>query len=219
MGKKKISSLTQFLSEGAGNRVWVGVNVHKRSCSVAVCREDRQIGPWRTSSDDNALIYQLVSFGMDIQVLVYESGPTGFGLARSCQQAGIPVMVAAPSRIIRPISPTAKTDSLDCRKLAELARKDMVRSLAFPLSRKRHSALSNDAGTNSRIACGKSNSESKASCCSTDMEIQRSGYPSLLPSNAAEYGGSPRYLARRARIRKGNWRTHKKSRLVIQAAR
>lgn len=88
---------------------------------------------------------------MDIQVLVYESGPTGFGLARSCQQAGIPVMVAAPSRIIRPVSPTAKTDSLDCRKLAELARKDMVRSIGIPteqeealraLQRRRHQLAS-----------------------------------------------------------------------------
>lgn len=32
-------------------------------------------------------------------------------------------MVAAPSRIIRPVSPTAKTDNLDCRKLAALERK------------------------------------------------------------------------------------------------
>lgn len=130
MGKKKISSLPQFLSECAGSKVWIGVDVHKRSYSVAVCREDGQIGSWRTSSDDD-LIYQLVSFGMDIQVLVYESGPTGFGLARSCMQAGIPVMVAAPNRIIRPVSPRTKTDSLDCRKLAELARKDMVHSIGI----------------------------------------------------------------------------------------
>lgn len=56
MGKKKISSLTQFLSECAGTKVWVGVDVHKRSYSVAICREDGQIGSWRTSSDDDALI-------------------------------------------------------------------------------------------------------------------------------------------------------------------
>lgn len=69
---------------------------------------------------------------MNIQVLVYESGSTSFGLARSCQQAGIPVMVAAPSRVIRPVSSTAKTDSLDCCRMAELARKDMVRSIGIP---------------------------------------------------------------------------------------
>ena len=147
MGKKKISSLSQFLSECAGQRVWVGGDVHKRSYSIAVCREDGQTGPWRTTSDNDALMYQLASHQMHIQALVYESGPTGFGLARCSQQAGIPAIVAALSRIIRPVTPTAKTDSLDCRKLAALASKWMVRPIAVPseqeealraLERRRH---------------------------------------------------------------------------------
>lgn len=98
--------------------------------------------------------------GMEIKSLVYESGPTGFSLARTCREAGIPVIVAAPSRIIRPVSPTAKTDSLDCRKLAQLAAKDMVRSIAVPsedeealraLERRRHQLADSQRKVKQRI--------------------------------------------------------------------
>ena len=147
MGRKNVSTLEQFFAESSGRKVWIGVDVHKRSYSVAVCRDDGAMVSWKTSADNNALIRQLCSHGLRIKALVYESGPTGFGLARACLDAGIPVVVAAPSRIIRPVSPTAKTDSLDCRKLADLAAKDMVHSIAVPtedeealraLERRRH---------------------------------------------------------------------------------
>ena len=66
MGKKKISSLSQFLSECAGQRVLVRIDVHERSYSVGVCRGDGQIGSWRTTSANDALMYQLVSHQMQI---------------------------------------------------------------------------------------------------------------------------------------------------------
>jgi transposase len=147
MKEKKTSNLEQFFVESAGRKIWIGVDVHKRSYSVAVCRDDGVIVSWKTTADNDALVKQLSGHGIEIKALVYESGPTGFGLARACRDAGIPVIVAAPSRVIRPVSPTAKTDSLDCRKLAHLAAKDMVRSIAVPseeeealraLQRRRH---------------------------------------------------------------------------------
>ena len=147
MKKGKVSNLDQFFAESIGRKVWVGVDVHKRSYSVAVFRDDGVMVSWKTAADNDALMMQLVVHGMEIKALVYESGPTGFGLARTCHNVGIPAIVAAPSKINRPVSPTAKTDSLDCRKLAELAAKDMVRSIAIPseeeealraLQRRRH---------------------------------------------------------------------------------
>ena len=132
MKKGKISNLAQFFVESFGRKVWIGVDVHKRRYSVAVRRDDGVMISWKTAADNDALMRQLAIHGMEIKSLVYESGPTGFGLARACRDAGIPAIVAAPSRIIRPVSPTAKTDSLDCRKPATPAAKDMVRSIAVP---------------------------------------------------------------------------------------
>jgi transposase len=160
MKKSKVSNLDHFFAESFGRKVWVGVDVHKRSYSVAVCREDGLMVSWKTVADNDALIRQLVVHGMEIKALVYESGPTGFGLARACRDAGITAIVAAPSRIIRPVSPTAKTDSLDCRKLAELAAKDMIRSIAVPseeeealraLERRRHQLADNLRKVRQRI--------------------------------------------------------------------
>jgi transposase len=64
--------------------------------------------------------------------VVYEAGPTGFGLARRLTRAGIPVIVAAPIRIPRPVAATSKTDRLDGRKLAEYAATGMLRPIAVP---------------------------------------------------------------------------------------
>src|SRR6266540_2764055 len=51
--------------------------------------------------------------------VVYEAGPTGYGLARACAGAGINCVVAAPSRI-RPAVDRVKTDRRDAERLAKL---------------------------------------------------------------------------------------------------
>lgn len=118
MKKGTFSSLEQFFPESFGRKVWIGVDVHKRSYSVAICRDDGVTASWKTAAVNDTLVN-----GMESKSLVYESGPTVFGLARTCQSADIPAIVAAPSRIFKPVSPTAKPDSLDCRKLAQLSAK------------------------------------------------------------------------------------------------
>lgn len=75
---------------------------------------------------------------MTIKALAYESGPTGYGLAWACQEMGIPVLVAAPSRIPRPVSKTGKTDRLDSMKLAEFLARDMIKGIAIPTEAENH---------------------------------------------------------------------------------
>jgi transposase len=67
-----------------------------------------------------------------IKNIVYEAGPTGYALARELQNANLPVHVIAPSKTPRPSARQSKTDSLDCRKLAEYAAKKMLRPIAIP---------------------------------------------------------------------------------------
>jgi len=71
---------------------------------------------------------------MEIEILglVYESGPTGYELAWQCQESGIPVMVAASSKIPRPIALGGKTDRLDGLKLAEFHSKGVLKGLTIP---------------------------------------------------------------------------------------
>jgi hypothetical protein len=93
-----------------GKVCWVGVDVHKSSNAVAILYEEGQRLEFSTSADPKKLLLQLSQMGMRIKVLNYEAGPTGYGLAWACQESGIPVIVAAPSRIPRPVSKTGKTD-------------------------------------------------------------------------------------------------------------
>ena len=121
-----------------GKACWVGVDVHKVSYAVAILDEDGQRQEFSTPAEPKKLLLQLLSMGMTIKALVYESGPTGYGLAWACQEFGIPVLVAAPSRIPRPVSETGKTDRLDSVKLAEFLARDMIKSIAIPTEAENH---------------------------------------------------------------------------------
>lgn len=63
---------------------------------------------------------------------VYEAGPTGFGLARALDAAGVPVTVTAPSKIIRPAGDRVKTDARDAVLLARLLRMDELTAVRVP---------------------------------------------------------------------------------------
>jgi len=43
--------------------------------------------------------------------VVYEAGPTGFGLARHLREHGVECLVAAPSKLQRPSGNRVKTDA------------------------------------------------------------------------------------------------------------
>ena len=73
--------------------------------------------------------------------VVYESGPTGFGLARALTAAGIRCEVAAASKLQRPAGDRVKTDARDALHLARLLRLDEVVAVRVP-SEVEESALS-----------------------------------------------------------------------------
>src|SRR5256714_14192815 len=52
--------------------------------------------------------------------MVYEAGPTGYGLARRARAEGIEVAVCAPGKTDRPRSDRVKTDRRDAIRLARL---------------------------------------------------------------------------------------------------
>lgn len=64
--------------------------------------------------------------------VAYEAGPTGFGLARLFEAAGVPVTVAAPSKLLRPAGDRVKTDARDALLLARLLRVDELVPVRVP---------------------------------------------------------------------------------------
>jgi transposase len=64
--------------------------------------------------------------------VTYEAGPTGFGLSRALNSAGIRCVVAAPSKLQRPSGDRVKTDARDAMHLARLLRLDEVTPVAVP---------------------------------------------------------------------------------------
>lgn len=110
----------------------VGVDAHKRTYSVAIRRVNGHSLTWTGGADPDSLVLKLKELGIPIRSIAYESGPTGFCLAKAAQRVGLRCIVAAPSKVMRPVSPGSKTDRLDCLKLTDLAAKNMLKCIAIP---------------------------------------------------------------------------------------
>jgi hypothetical protein len=101
MAKLKVSSVHRCVEAFRGEEIWIGVDVHKRSYSVGLLRPDGMVKDWTCPADNYALTWTILSLPVRLGAVCYEAGPTGFGLARTLEAEGIPVVVATPSRVSR----------------------------------------------------------------------------------------------------------------------
>lgn len=116
-----------------GEAAHVGVDVHKASYSVALYSDGRGlIATWVQPARPEVLIERLRPLREGIAQVVYEAGPTGFGLARRLRAEGFEAQVIAPSKLLAPVGPEAKSDRLDCRRLAQLAAKGLLHAVRVP---------------------------------------------------------------------------------------
>ena len=132
MAKSSVPSLRQFVSGFESHPFFLGIDVHKQSYSFALRRADQRCFTWKGPAEPKAVVAQIARLGITVATVAYESGPTGFSLARVIQEANVPVIVAAPSRIPRSVTAGAKCDRLDCIKLADYAAKGMLKPIAIP---------------------------------------------------------------------------------------
>jgi transposase len=133
MARKSLSRWDEIVEESKkGVNIWIGVDVHKKSYSVAVLSENGVLHSFKTTSDNQGLIKQFQDRGIQIKGLAYEAGPTGFGLYRACCEAGIEAMVVAACRVPQMPGKTAKTDRIDCIKLAEYLAGRMLKPIGVP---------------------------------------------------------------------------------------
>jgi transposase len=114
---------------------FVGLDAHKDSTSIAACEAGREaarfvgtIGP-----DVHALLRLLGKAGDPAQVsVVYEAGPTGYGLYRELSRRGYRCQIVAPSLIPRRPGERVKNDRRDCGRLAELSRAGELKPIWVP---------------------------------------------------------------------------------------
>src|SRR5438128_2856787 len=115
------------MSEGS----WVGLDVHARSVVAGVIDQGSgEVRSLRLSPGTEVTVAWLETLPAPLWV-VYEAGPTGYGLARACAGAGIDCVVAAPSRI-RPAADRVKTDRRDAERLARLLRLGEITPVCVP---------------------------------------------------------------------------------------
>ena len=120
-------------------RTSVGLDVHARSVvAAAIDGETGEVFRARLCPASSEVISWIGRLPGPCAV-VYESGPTGFGLARALSAAGIRCEVAAASKLQRPAGDRVKTDARDALQLSRLLRLDEVVAVRVP-SREQESA-------------------------------------------------------------------------------
>lgn len=115
--------------------IYVGLDVHKESIAMSVAEAGR--APARfigtLAHDLGKLVKALGKLGQPRQVhVVYEAGPTGFGLQRTLTAMGYVCEVIAPSQTPRRAGERIKTDRRDSLRLAECSRAGELKAVWIP---------------------------------------------------------------------------------------
>lgn len=118
-----------------GIKVYVGLDVHKDRIVVAAAEAVGGAGrAIATLGHDVTKLRKVLSkLGPVARIaVVYEAGPTGYGLQRALCEAGYACSVIAPSLIPRRPGVRVKTDRRDSVRLAELARAGELTAVWVP---------------------------------------------------------------------------------------
>jgi len=101
-------------------RSWAGLDVHAaKVVAVTVDAESGELCVTRLAGTTDEVVAFCVGLPGPTKV-AYEAGPTGFGLARALEAAGVACVVAAPGKIERPAQDRVKTDRRDAERLVRL---------------------------------------------------------------------------------------------------
>ena len=101
-------------------RSWAGLDVHASKVLAATMdSESGELVVRRLPGTTRELVEFLVGLPGPTRV-AYEAGPTGFGLARALESAGVGCVIAAPGKIERPATDRVKTDRRDAERLLRL---------------------------------------------------------------------------------------------------
>lgn len=101
-------------------KTWAGLDVHAAKVLAAIVDADSgELRVQRLPGSTGKVVEFCAELTAPVSVS-YEAGPTGFGLARALETAGVRCVVAAPSKIERPAQDKVKTDRRDAERLVRL---------------------------------------------------------------------------------------------------
>src|SRR5680860_747383 len=113
-------------------RTSVGLDVHARSVvAAAIDGVTGEVHRRKKAPEFAEILAWVGSLPGPVKV-TYEAGPTGFGLARFLAQAGVECVVAAPSKLQRPVGDRVKTDKNDALHLAKLLHLGEIVEVTIP---------------------------------------------------------------------------------------
>lgn len=112
--------------------LFVGIDVHKKSYHVALLLNDAPAIDFVMPANKEQLINKLKTTTPALKEVVYETGPTGYSLARHLEKQNMPVSVVATSKILRSSAGEDKSDKLDSKKLSQYAAKGLLTPVKIP---------------------------------------------------------------------------------------
>ncbi len=113
-------------------RTSVGLDVHARSVvGFGLDSQTGEVFERRLCPDNREILEWITSLPAPVAA-TYEAGPTGFGLARALDGAGIECLVAAPSKLMRPSGDRVKNDLRDAQLLARLLQMRQIVEVRVP---------------------------------------------------------------------------------------
>ena len=116
-----------------GKKVFVGIDVHKRTYSIVAICEDAIVKRWSMTADVEACRKSLLKFFPGgIIGSVYEAGFSGYRLHRELITHGISNIVISPSSVQKAPNDRVKTDTLDAQKMATQLSKGLLRGIEVP---------------------------------------------------------------------------------------
>ena len=116
---------------------FIGMDVHKKTITIAIADEGRQNQPriYGTIANDldalDKFCRKMVSTSTQLY-FVYEAGPCGYGIYRHLTQKGFACIVAAPSMIPKKSGDRIKNDHRDAAMLARLHRSGELTAVYVP---------------------------------------------------------------------------------------
>jgi transposase len=113
-------------------KTFAGLDVHAAKVVAAVVDvESGELRTRRLSGSTGKVVEFCAALPRPARV-TFEAGPTGFGLARALDAAGVDCLVAAPGKIARPVQDRVKTDRRDAELLVRLLMAGQLHPVRVP---------------------------------------------------------------------------------------
>lgn len=116
-----------------GRKLFIGIDVHKRTYSIAVICEGVTVKTWRMEADPQKCVNGIKTYFKGAVISsVYEAGFSGYTLHRALISAGINNIVINPASVQKAANNRVKTDKLDATKMASQLSMGLLRGISVP---------------------------------------------------------------------------------------